>query len=131
MRKQYAIDLQHIELLVLNMVLDNQVEFATVGQGVASPADEILRGFQIQFQRQRQRNCRGFGRLVIWVVTNLGEMLLGQQRFLVNFRILFSCPVNQFQQSFRKTCVSSNTIRSSAFLFRWRRIRQRSSGTTP
>ena len=95
MCKQYTVDLHHIELLVFNVVLDDQVKLTTVGQSVACSADQILRSFQIQFQCKSQGDGRGLGGLVIGVIADLGEMLLGQQRLFVDFRVLLTGLIDQ------------------------------------
>ena len=88
---------------MLNKVADDQVEFAAVGQRVTRPADQISCGIQIQFQRKRQGNGRRLGGLVIWIVADLGKMLLGEQGLLVNLRILFAGIIDQLQQGLRKS----------------------------
>ena len=86
--KQGAVDLDDVVFPLLDVKADDQIKFAAVGQGVTGPADEIVGLLQIQFQRQRQGKGRGLGGLVLRIAADLGEVLLGETGFFVNFRIL-------------------------------------------
>ena len=92
---QRQIDLHHVIIALFDEIADDQVEFAAVGQGVARPAAQVLCGFQIQLQRKGQGDSRGLGGFIIGVIADLGEVLLGQQGLLVDFRILLAGLVDQ------------------------------------
>ena len=48
--EEHGIDLKHVVVFVDDEVFDDDIEFATMGQGVSGTANEALSFFKVQFQ---------------------------------------------------------------------------------
>ena len=84
----------------LDEMLHDHIRHVAVGQCIACPSNQILRLFQIQFQRNRKRQRSHLGRFILWVIADFGKQFSIHVRLSINFRIRLSGPVNHLQERF-------------------------------
>ena len=99
------IDLHNVEILFFDVILNNEIKAAASGKRVSSSSNQIIRLFHIQFQGKRKCDCCGLGGLITGVITDLGEVLLGNICLLIDLRVLLAGLVNQLKQRLRKSSI--------------------------
>ena len=74
---QGLVDIEHIVVVILDKVHNDQIELAAGGQRVSGTADEVPGLIHVQFQGDGKGNGCGLGGLVVGIVADLGEVLPG------------------------------------------------------
>ena len=88
-RKQGFVDGEDIVVFLLDEILDDDVELTAAAQRKTGTGNKVLRFLQIQLQGDGKGDCRCLGRLVVWVVADLGKQFAVHIGLFVDLRIFF------------------------------------------
>ena len=92
--EQCFVDFVNIVVSVDDVVFDDPVKGAGMGQRVAGSSNQVLGFLQTQFQCDGKGNGSGLGRIVVGIVADLGKQLSVDICPLIDFRVLFPSSVD-------------------------------------